>query len=89
MVISVKTVYMLFLLDVWKISHKHLTELSQIGIRDKIRAFNKDVIVLQGDIDDDVTLDSTNYFMQFFPSAELVVIKDGEHGFFDEQLEQA
>ena len=71
------------------VSERYLNELSQIGIRDKIRALNKDVIVLQGDIDEDVTLDSTNYFIQFFPSAELVVIKDGEHGFFDEQLEQA
>lgn len=71
------------------VSEKYLTELSETDIRGIIGRLNKDTIVLQGDIDDDVTLESTQYFMQFFPSAELIVIKDGEHGFFDEQLLEA
>lgn len=71
------------------VSEKYLRELSELDIRSTIAGINKDVIVLQGDIDDDVTLESTKSFMPYFSSAELVVIKDGEHGFFDEQLLQA
>ncbi len=71
------------------VSEKYLTELSETDIRGIISNLHKDVLILQGDIDDDVTLSSTQYYMTFFPSAQLVIIKDGEHGFFDEQLLQA
>lgn len=71
------------------VSEQYLRELSELDIRSTIVGINKDVIILQGDIDDDVTLESTESFMPYFKSAQLVIIKDGEHGFFDEQLLQA
>ena len=71
------------------VSETYLKELKELDMRAIIGRLNKPTIVLQGDIDDDVTLESTRSFMPYFPSAELVIIKDGEHGFFDEQLLQA
>ena len=71
------------------VSEKYLTELSETDIRGIISNLHKDVIILQGDMDDDVTLESTQYYLSFFPSAQLVIIQGGEHGFFDEQLLQA
>ncbi|MCR4611613.1 MAG: alpha/beta hydrolase [Lachnospiraceae bacterium] len=71
------------------VSETYLKELSAMDMRGIIRNLNKDVMVLQGDLDEDVTLESTQSFMPYFPSAKLVIITDGEHGFFDEQLLQA
>ena len=71
------------------VSETYLRELCELDMRAIIGRLNRPTIVLQGDIDDDVTLESTESFMPYFPSAELVIIKDGEHGFFDEQLLQA
>lgn len=71
------------------VSEQYLKELSEMDIRGIISGINKDVIILQGDIDEDVTLESTRSFMPYFKSAQLEVIQGGEHGFFDEQLLQA
>ncbi len=71
------------------VSERYLTELNSLDITGIIGNLNKDVIIMQGDLDTDVTLESTQEFLQYFPSARLVIITGGSHGFWGEQLEQA
>ncbi len=71
------------------VSERYLFELNSLDIKGIIGNLNKDVIIMQGDLDTDVPLESTQEFVQYFPSAQLVVITGGSHGFWGEQLERA
>ena len=71
------------------VSEKYLTELHDMDIVGIIKSIDKDVLILQGDQDTVVPIESTETFLPYFQSVEMVTIEGGEHGFYDSCLTQA
>lgn len=86
---SVTTNGDLYLWDGLLVSEKYLNELNSLDIVEIIKNIRNDVIIIQGDKDDDVTIESTKSFLPNFQSVKMVTIEGGEHGFSDNYLVQA
>lgn len=72
------------------VSTKYLHELNQLDIKSVIKSLTDvDAIIMQGDSDTEVPLESTKQFLKYFPEVRMVKIRNGHHGFSGSQLEQA
>lgn len=71
------------------VSQQFLIELGSFDIENILRGIDKDVLILQGNLDDDVTLESTQYFAPLLPHGKLVIVENGEHGFSGDELKFA
>ena len=71
------------------VSRDYLMQLEAFNIEDILRNIDKDVLIIQGDADDDVTIESTQYFTPFLPHGQMIVVKGAGHGFSGDELEFA
>lgn len=70
----------------YTIGARYITDTLDMDPYEEACGFSKDVLIFHGDADEIVNISYAEKAQETYPSAELVVVKDGGHGFFGDPM---